>query len=59
MPPIPRTGTKALEEINTSVERLRAWENVLQNEIATCGAELSKLESTSRLRSPPTIRGFH
>ena len=41
----PEDRDKALGEINTSVERLRAWENVLQNEIATCGAELSKLDS--------------
>jgi small-conductance mechanosensitive channel len=41
----PEERTKALAEINATVERLRAWENVLQNETATCRAELSKLES--------------
>jgi small-conductance mechanosensitive channel len=36
---------KALESITLFSERLRAWLNVVDNEMATCGAELSKIES--------------
>ena len=36
---------KALESITVISERLRAWLNVEENEMATSGAELSKIES--------------
>jgi len=36
---------KALESISVISERLRAWLNVEENEMATSGAELSKIES--------------
>ncbi len=36
---------KALESLTALAERYRAWLNVLSNEMATCGADLSKIES--------------
>jgi len=36
---------KSLESITILAERYRSWINVITNEIATCGAELSKIES--------------
>ena len=36
---------KALETLTSLSERYRAWLNVLSNEMATCGADLSKIES--------------
>jgi small-conductance mechanosensitive channel len=36
---------KALEGLNTISDRLKAWLNVVENDMTTCGAELSKLES--------------
>jgi small-conductance mechanosensitive channel len=37
--------TKSISSIKLFHERLSAWENVIGNEISTCGADLSKLES--------------
>jgi small-conductance mechanosensitive channel len=37
--------TKTLESLGSLAERYRAWLNVLNNEMATCGADLSKIES--------------
>ena len=37
--------SKALESVVATRDRLRAWVNVVENDIATCGADLSKLES--------------
>lgn len=37
--------TRSLGSIKLSHDRLSAWENVIGNEISTCGAELNKLES--------------
>lgn len=36
---------KALDSITLLSERLRSWLRVVDNEMATCGAELSKIES--------------
>ena len=36
---------KAIESISLFASRLNAWLNVMENETATCGAELSKIES--------------
>ncbi len=36
---------KALDSITLFSERLRSWIKVVDNEMATCGAELSKIES--------------
>ncbi len=36
---------KALAGLNTISDRLKAWLNVVENDMTTCGAELSKLES--------------
>lgn len=36
---------KALGSLTALAERYRAWLNVLNNEMATCGADLSKIES--------------
>lgn len=36
---------KTLESLAALSERFRAWLNVLNNEMATCGADLSKIES--------------
>jgi potassium-dependent mechanosensitive channel len=38
---------KAIESIALFSDRLRAWLNVVENEMATCGAELSKVESSA------------
>lgn len=36
---------KALAGLNTISDRLKAWLNVVENDMTTCGADLSKLES--------------
>jgi small-conductance mechanosensitive channel len=36
---------KTIESLAALAERYRAWLNVLNNEMATCGADLSKIES--------------
>ncbi len=43
--PSEEARSKALESITVISERLRAWLNVEENEMATSGAELSKIES--------------
>ncbi len=41
----PEEERKALESLGVLSDRLRAWLNVVDNDMTTCGAELSKLES--------------
>ncbi len=43
--PAPQQRAKALESLGVPRERLWAWENVLDDEIANSSAELSKLEA--------------
>ena len=41
----PGERDKALESLSALAERYRLWLNVLNNELATCGADLSKIEA--------------
>lgn len=41
----PAKKAKSIEELAALYERVRAWENVTNNEVSTRGADLSKLES--------------
>lgn len=41
----PDQREKALASLQTLSDRLKAWLNVVENDLSTCGAELSKIES--------------
>jgi small-conductance mechanosensitive channel len=41
----PAASAKALESLTLVSDRLRSWLNVVENEISTCAADLSKIES--------------
>lgn len=41
----PEERNKALDSIRLLSDRFGAWLNVIENELATCGADLSKIES--------------
>jgi potassium-dependent mechanosensitive channel len=47
---------KLLESLGILAERYRSWLNVISNEIGTCGAELSKIESRAASISPDDPR---
>lgn len=42
---VPDERAKALDGLNVLSDRLKAWLNVVDNDMTTCGADLSKLES--------------
>ena len=52
----PKQRTKMLDSLGVPRERLWAWENVLDDDLASCSADLGKLESRAASISPEDPR---